>query len=83
MAQLSGVVGNEHAPVVSMHVFVVHVSASVHVELVAHVPEPLHMPQPATDPSSQRVPVRAVHVVVLEAGVQIWHALAGLTVPDA
>lgn len=75
--------GNEHAPVVSLHVSVVHGAPSEQVLAVAQLPDALQTPQPATDPSSQVVPVRALQVVVLTPDVQIWHGLAGFTVPFA
>lgn len=72
--------GYVHAPVASVQVSVVHESASMHVVLVAQLPEPPHMPQPATDPSSQRTPVRGDHDVVLTPEAQSWQSLAGLMV---
>lgn len=68
------------APLESVHVFVVQESVSLQVVPVAHAPPPLHTPQPATLRSSQRVPTRADHDVVLTDVSHHWHVCVGLTV---
>lgn len=59
---------------------VVHERPSVHVDAVTHAAAALHAPQPATMPSSQVVPVRGVHAVVLVAVLHHRHPLLGSTV---
>jgi hypothetical protein len=83
MKQLPTLGGNVHAPVESVHVSVVHDIPSMHVVIVAHVAPAVHAPQPATEPSSQRTPVRGVQADVLVAGAQAWHELTRSTVPES
>lgn len=72
-----------HVPVASSQLSIVHARPSSHVLCVAQTAEALHTPQPAGEPSLQRAPVRAVQDVGASAGLQIWHALAGLIAPSA